>query len=210
MSSGDAGSGGGGSGGAGTGDGGAGPVGSAGPRRSHVVLWSSLGVAVVFAVLIAVLASSKSVGQETASSPLIGKPAPAITGKVVTGTDQVSLSQFRGEWVLVNFSASWCIPCRQETPQLLAFSRDHAASGTAVVLGVAYDQDDLGNLRAFLESSKAIWPVVNDGQADVDYGVNGIPESFLVDPEGTVVAKYLGGVNAAEINAFMAKAANGG
>ena len=180
------------------------------PRRSHVVLWSSLGVAVVFSVLIAVLASSKSVGQDSASSPLIGKPAPAIAGKVLTGPEQVSLSQFRGKWVLVNFSASWCIPCRQETPQLLAFSRAHAASGSAVVIGVAYDEEDLGNLRAFLESSGATWPVVDDSQADVTYGVNGIPESYLVDPQGTVVAKYLGGVTEAEIDSFIAKATTAG
>lgn len=180
------------------------------PRRSHVVLWSSLGVAVVFSVLIAVLASSKSVGQDSASSPLIGKPAPEIAGKVLTGPEQVSLSQFRGKWVLVNFSASWCIPCRQETPQLLAFSRAHAASGSAVVIGVAYDEEDLGNLRAFLESSGATWPVVDDSQADVTYGVNGIPESYLVDPQGTVVAKYLGGVTEAEIDSFIAKATTAG
>jgi cytochrome c biogenesis protein CcmG, thiol:disulfide interchange protein DsbE len=180
------------------------------PRRSHVVLWSSLGVAVVFAVLIAVLASSKSVSQDSASSPLIGKPAPPIAGKVLTGSAQVSLSQFRSKWVLVNFSASWCIPCRQETPQLLAFSRAHAASGSAVVIGVAYDEEDLGNLRAFLQSSGATWPVVDDSQADVTYGVNGIPESYLVDPQGTVVAKYLGGVTEAEIDSFITKATIGG
>ncbi len=185
------------------------PADRAGPRRSHVVLWSSVGVAVVFAVLIAILASSKPVGQGTASSPLIGRPAPIITGKVVTGAGQVSLSQFRGAWVLVNFSASWCTPCRQETPQLLAFSRDHPSS-TAVVLGVEYDQNDVGSLRSFLKSSAATWPVVNDSQADVDYGVNGIPESYLVDPQGTVVAKYIGGVTAVEVNSFIAKASGGG
>jgi cytochrome c biogenesis protein CcmG/thiol:disulfide interchange protein DsbE len=79
-----------------------------------------------------------------------------------------------------------------------------------VVIGVAYDEEDLGNLRAFLESSGATWPVVDDSQADVTYGVNGIPESYLVDPQGTVVAKYLGGVTEAEIDSFIAKATTAG
>jgi hypothetical protein len=91
----------------------------------------------------------------------------------------------------------------------LAFSRDHPSSA-AVVLGVAYDQNDIGSLRAFLESSEATWPVLDDSQADVDYGVIGIPASYLVDPEGTVVAYYIGGITAVEVNSFIAKAAAGG
>jgi hypothetical protein len=79
-----------------------------------------------------------------------------------------------------------------------------------VVLGVAYDQNDIGSLRAFLESSEATWPVLDDSQADVDYGVIGIPASYLVDPEGTVVAYYIGGITAVEVNSFIAKAAAGG
>jgi cytochrome c biogenesis protein CcmG, thiol:disulfide interchange protein DsbE len=175
-------------------------------RRSRVVLWSAIGAALVFAVLIAVLASAKSAGQGTTQSPLIGKPAPPISGQVLGGTKEVSLSQFTGKWVLVNFSASWCIPCRQETPQLQTFSREHSQQGDAVVLGVAYDEGDISNLTSFLKSSQATWSVVDDGQAVVEYGVSGIPDSFLVDPSGTVVVEYLGGVTSKELDSFIAKA----
>jgi cytochrome c biogenesis protein CcmG, thiol:disulfide interchange protein DsbE len=161
---------------------------------------------VVFAVLIALLASAKSAGQGTTESQLIGKPAPAVNGKVLGGSGDVSLSQFAGKWVLVNFSASWCIPCRQETPQLQTFSREHSQAGDATVLGVAYDEGDIPNLTSFLKSNKATWSVVDDGQAVVEYGVSGIPDSFLVDPRGTVVVEYLGGVTSKEIDAFIAKA----
>ena len=178
-------------------------------RRSRVVLWSAVGAALVFAVLIAVLASAKSAGQGTTKSPLIGKPAPAVSGKLLGGSSDVTLSQFAGRWVLVNFSASWCVPCRQETPQLLAFAREHNQAGDAVVLGIAYDEGDISNLTSFLKSSKATWPVVDDGQAVVEYGVSGIPDSFLVDPQGTVVVEYLGGVTTKEVDSFIAKATSG-
>jgi cytochrome c biogenesis protein CcmG, thiol:disulfide interchange protein DsbE len=190
--------------------GGAGPAEGGSPRRrSRVVLWSAVSAALVFAVLIAVLASAKSAGQGTTQSPLIGKPAPAVSGKVLGDTADASLSQLSGKWVLVNFSASWCIPCRQETPQLQTFSREHSQRGDAAVLGVAYDEGDIPNLTSFLRSSKATWSVVDDGQAVVEYGVSGIPDSFLVDPRGTVVVEYLGGVTTKELDSFIAKSTSG-
>jgi cytochrome c biogenesis protein CcmG/thiol:disulfide interchange protein DsbE len=110
-----------------------------------------------------------------------------------------------GKWVLVNFAASWCVPCRQEMPQLLSFAGAHARAGDATIVTVAYDEGDLRSLSAWLRSVHAGWPAVDDGQAVVDYGVSGIPESYLVDPAGTVVAKYVGGVVAAQLDAFIAK-----
>jgi cytochrome c biogenesis protein CcmG/thiol:disulfide interchange protein DsbE len=64
-------------------------------------------------------------------------------------------------------------------------------------------------VTAWLRASHATWPAVDDGQAVVDYGVGGIPESYLVDPAGRVVAKYVGGIVAAQINAFISKASVG-
>jgi cytochrome c biogenesis protein CcmG/thiol:disulfide interchange protein DsbE len=172
-------------------------------------MWAVVGVAVVASVLVALLASSKPTSQTATQSPLVGKAAPHVAGRVLAGGGTVSLSQLGGKWVVVNFAASWCIPCRQETPELLAFAAEHARAGDATVLEIAYDETDLTNLRAFLRSSKATWPAVDDGQAVVDYGVAGIPESYLVDPSGTVVAKYLGGVTAKEIDGFMVHASTG-
>jgi cytochrome c biogenesis protein CcmG, thiol:disulfide interchange protein DsbE len=175
------------------------------PGRSRLVLWVSLGVAAAVAVLVAVLATSGPADQVSADSPLIGKPAPTISGPNLLGGQPVSLSSYAGKWVLVNFAASWCVPCREEMPQLSAFARDHAASGNAVILTVAYDPTNLSDLAAFLRSQHASWPAVDDGQAVVDYGVGGLPESYLVDPQGTVVAKYEGEVVAAQLNAVIAK-----
>jgi cytochrome c biogenesis protein CcmG/thiol:disulfide interchange protein DsbE len=182
-------------------------------RRRRLVLWISLGTAAAVAALVAVLATSGPAGQASAGSPLIGRKAPSISGPSVglsaRAGQTVQLSSLAGKWVLVNFAASWCVPCRQEMPQLVSFAGAHARAGDATVLTVEYDEGDVGGLTSWLRSAHASWPAVNDGQAVVDYGVSGIPESYLVDPEGTVVAKYVGGVVAAQLNAFIAKSTAG-
>jgi cytochrome c biogenesis protein CcmG/thiol:disulfide interchange protein DsbE len=178
--------------------------------RTRLVLWISLATAVVVAVLVAVLATSGQAGQTTANSPLLGRKAPAIDGRsLLNGGQTVALSTLAGKWVLVNFAASWCVPCRGEMPQLLDFAGGHARTDNATILTVAYDEGDVSNLTSWLRTSHASWPAVDDGQAVVNYGVSGIPESYLVDPEGTVVAKYVGGVVAAQLNSFIAKSTGG-
>lgn len=174
-----------------------------------MVLWVSLAAAAALAGLIAVLASAGNANQVEASSPLIGKPAPPVSGTSLTGGPRVSLSEYAGKWVLVNFAASWCIPCRQEMPQLEEFARQHRAAGDAVVLTVAYDEGDAHSLGSLLRASRATWPSVDDGQAVVDYGVGKIPESYLVDPAGTVVAKYFGAVDAARLDALIGRMPSG-
>jgi cytochrome c biogenesis protein CcmG/thiol:disulfide interchange protein DsbE len=165
-----------------------------------VVLWSALALGALIAALIAVLASS-SPSSQSAHSPLIGRPAPAVSGQALGGTNQVSLSQFGGRWVLVNFAASWCVPCQEETPQLQQF----IAGGRGVVFQVAYDPNDLSALASYLKSVKASWPAVEDSQAVADYGVGDIPESYLVDPQGTVIAKYFGEVKAKALDNLIEK-----
>jgi cytochrome c biogenesis protein CcmG, thiol:disulfide interchange protein DsbE len=178
-------------------------------RRSRLVLWISLATAVVVAVLVTVLATSGSAGQVSVHNPFIGKAAPPITGRSILGGPSIKLSSYSGKWVLVNFAASWCVPCREETPQLQTFAADHRKAGDAVILTVAYDEGDVSNLAAYLRGSHATWPAVDDGQAVVDYGVGGVPESYLVDPSGTVVAKYAGGVVASQLNTVIADASDG-
>ena len=169
-----------------------------------MILWISLSVAVVVAVLVAVLATSKPASQIEGQSPLLGKPAPGISGASLTGTGQVQLSSYLGRWVVVNFMASWCVPCQEEMPQLLAYAQRHQGSAAPVLLSVEYDEGDAGALRSFLRSRDATWPAVVDAQAKVDYGVSGIPQSYLIDPEGTVVVKINGEINADQLDTDIA------
>lgn len=178
-------------------------------RRPRLVLWIALATAATLAVLVSVLATSGSAGQVKADSPLIGKPAPAISGKSLLGGPEVRLSSLSGKWVLVNFAASWCVPCRYEMPELLTFEQDHSRPANAEILTVAYDEGDVSSLASYLRGNHVSWPAVDDGSAVVDYGVQGVPESYLVDPAGTVVAKYAGAVDAADLNAFIAKSSGG-
>jgi cytochrome c biogenesis protein CcmG/thiol:disulfide interchange protein DsbE len=174
--------------------------------RGKPVLWASLGAGAVLAVLIAVFASSQPASQVVANSPLLGNAAPAISGDGLAG-GHYSLAQFRHEWVLVNFMATWCEPCQEEMPQLLKFTKQHAKAGDATVLTVVYDPTNVGQLKTYLAARSARWPAVNDPAASVPYGVTGLPSSFLVAPDGIVYAYMLGGITAAELDSYIQQGA---
>jgi cytochrome c biogenesis protein CcmG/thiol:disulfide interchange protein DsbE len=192
----------------GGGGGGAGGGGDGGARRrrSKAPLIVALSVGVVVAVLIAVLATSKSASdvEQQANSILIGKPAPAIQGSLFpSGT--ASLSQYRGKWVLVNFFASWCVPCQQEQGDLVTFQNRHLAAGDAVIFGVRFNDPDDSAIKAMMTKSGAHWPIVDDINAKFDWGVTGPPESFIVDPNGIVQAHIVGQVNANQLDSLLGR-----
>jgi cytochrome c biogenesis protein CcmG/thiol:disulfide interchange protein DsbE len=172
---------------------------------SHRARWVALAVGVPVALLVAVLATRQSAGTRAAQSPLLGKPAPEVTSQTVDG-DRVGLAQFRGRWVLVNFFATWCVPCRQEHPELIRFSNQHRQTGDLEVVGVVYD-DSLDAVRDFRRKEGGDWPLLVDtnGRIALDFGVSGVPESYLVSPDGKVAAKVIGGVQAAALDDLLAK-----
>lgn len=179
------------------------PAGGAGTaRRSRTVLWAAVSVAVFAAALIAVIASAQPSSEVAGKSPLLGNAAPPISGPGLRG-GHYSLAQFRGKWVLVNFMATWCAPCEQEMPQLMAFARQHDKAGDATVLTVADDPSNVGQLRDFLAAKGATWPAVDDPAATVSYGLTGLPSSFLVTPDGIVYAYLLGQVRASQLDNWL-------
>jgi cytochrome c biogenesis protein CcmG/thiol:disulfide interchange protein DsbE len=173
------------------------------------VLWAAGAVGAALAVLIAVMASAQPSSEVTAASPLLGQPAPAIQGPGLAG-GHYSLAQFRGKWALVNFMATWCPPCRKEMPQLQRFWQEHRARGDAVVFSVAEDPSDVGHLRTFFRSRGANWPAVVDSSASVAYGLQGMPSSFLVAPDGLVYWYLLGEVQAAQLDNLLKRGASAG
>jgi cytochrome c biogenesis protein CcmG/thiol:disulfide interchange protein DsbE len=121
------------------------------------------------------------------ASLAIGESAPdkelASLGEEGSG----SLADYRGQWVLVNFWASWCEPCRDEAPALEQFHREHS-SERFTVLGVNLD-DATGDASEFVEEYGLTYPQLRDGDGRERrdaYGMTGFPESFLVDPEGRI------------------------
>jgi cytochrome c biogenesis protein CcmG, thiol:disulfide interchange protein DsbE len=178
-------------------------------RRKRFALWCALGVGAAVAVLIAVLATSGQASEQLTNSPLLGKPAPALSGKALlngpSGGGPVQLSSYLGKWVLVNFAASWCVPCQEEMPQLLLFAKQHQAARNATIVTVQFDPTDGSNLKHFLKVRGVGWAAVDDPSAPVGWGVGALPDSYVVDPEGTVVAEVEGQANAANLDALINK-----
>jgi cytochrome c biogenesis protein CcmG, thiol:disulfide interchange protein DsbE len=188
------------------------PVGVApAARRGRTALVSSAVVGLLVLGLIVVLATRDPATTRAASSPLIGQAAPPISGERIVGpSGSFDLETLQGQWVLVNFFATWCVPCIQEHPELVSFSRRHAATGEAVVVSVVFD-DQAGEVARFFEERGGEWPVIADpdGRIALDYGVAGIPESYLIGPEGLVRAKLIGGIRATELDALLVRARGG-
>ena len=114
------------------------------------------------------------------------------------------LAQQRGQWVVVNFWATWCKPCLKEIPDLTAFD---AAREDVLVIGLAYEEIEAADMRAFLEKHPAGYPIalldVYDPPADFDTP-RGLPMTYLVDPQGKVAKKYLGPITSQELAADIA------
>ncbi len=177
------------------------------PRRRHTARWAALAVGVVVAVFVVVLATRPPASDVVAPSPIVGQPAPEVEGPGLDG-DTVRLSDLRGRWVVVNFFATWCVPCLREHPELVRFSDRHDAASVQV-LAVVYD-DQPADVARFFRDRGGEWPVVDDVGAKVDFGVRGVPESFLVDPDGVVRTRLVGGVTADGLSSLLRRAGVGG
>ena len=176
-------------------------------RPRHRVRWAALAVGTVTALIVVVFAVQPSAANRQVESPLLGRLAPPVTGPSVTPYPFGSLASLRGQWVIVNFFATWCIPCQQEQPQLARFAAQHTHRDAVQLTMVIYN-DSTPNVRQFLASRSGDWPAIEDpdGQISLSYGVAGIPETYLVDPYGIIVAKIVGGSTTAGLNRLIADA----
>ncbi len=118
---------------------------------------------------------------------------------------QHHLSDYRGKWVLVNYWATWCPPCRKELPELEVFH--NGSEGRAVVLGVNMEDIALGPLQEFVAEQFLSFPILLAGPMpgrDERVGpIPGLPTSYLISPQGEVVARQTGPVTAEAIRKFI-------
>lgn len=153
---------------------------------------------------VALLATRESAATRVADSPLVGRLAPEVSGETFDGR-VVRLSALRGRYVVINFFATWCVPCQREHPELRTFAA--AQEGRAEVLAVIFD-DDPERVQRFFETRGGEWPVLDDpsGKVALDYGVRGPPESFLIGPEGIVLSRIVGEVTAVGLTDLLTRA----
>lgn len=163
------------------------------PRRRRV--WRVLALLSAVAVLGLVLVTRLE-GQPPARSVLLGQPAPPLQGPTLDG-GTFDLDDWRGQVVLVNVWASWCVPCQKEQPLLVSAYEQLNPQGLQIVGINVRDKPD--EARAFMQKfGQAPWPSVQDpdGQRAVDWGTFALPETYLVDRSGTIVAKGVGELDA--------------
>ena len=143
--------------------------------RQSAAAWSALAVSMLAACG----------GAE--AGPAVGRPAPEYVAATLDG-DSVSLSSLRGEVVLLNFWATWCAPCRAETPFLQSLYEEHAEQGFRVV-GISMDTGDAADQVAdFVEEYEVGYTVLHDPRMRGMelYRIIGLPATFLIDREGVI------------------------
>ncbi len=171
--------------------------GTGAPRRvSFLVLLPLIGFAGLATILFISLAG---VHHSQLPSALIGKKVPTFSLPAIAGMDNVAgLSNAdlqKGHVTLLNVFASWCVPCREEHPVLMSLAQDAQFQQEGVKLvGMAY-KDDAANSRQFLDQSGNPYAQIGSdlaGRVGMDFGVNGVPETFIVKGDGTIAYKFIG------------------
>jgi cytochrome c biogenesis protein CcmG/thiol:disulfide interchange protein DsbE len=159
---------------------------------------------VIATALVGILFLGLGKDPQAIDSPLIGRPAPAFTLREVGTGNTVSLDQFKGRPVVLNFWATWCGPCYEEHPVLVAHAR---ATPQVQFLGVVF-QDTEDKIQRFLNDRGSAYPTVIDdaGKTAIAYGVGGVPETFFLDAKGKVVAKYSGPLTSELLQGHLSKA----
>lgn len=147
----------------------------------------------LFVALTALLAAGLRRDPGEIPSPLIAKPAPAFqlaTLDTGTAASLFAPADLRGQVWLLNVWASWCGACREEHPALLDFARQNSVP----IVGLDYKDApaDARQWLARLGNPYRVVPVDRDGRVGIDYGVYGVPETFVVDARGVIIHKHIG------------------
>ena len=157
-------------------------------------MWKFLLPATIFAVLVGFFFVGLSRDPSQVPSPLIGKPAPAYTlPKVEDLTQKVSNADYLGKKHLVNVWATWCVECRKEHAVLLEIARQNVVP----IVGLDW-KDDLASAQQWLQQLGNPYVATafdEEGRVAIDFGVYGAPETFLIDEQGKVLHKHIGGLS---------------
>lgn len=148
----------------------------------------------IFAALVALLGVGLTLNPREVPSPLVGKPVPSFTLAELHDPDKhLSSADLTGRPSLLNAWATWCVECRREHPTLVEIAR----SGEVPVYGINYKDERPAALEWLrrLGNPYVASGFDGDGRVGIDLGVYGLPETFLVDANGTIVYKHIGPIN---------------
>jgi peroxiredoxin len=156
--------------------------------------WLGLGMVLILGGLAGLYLTNQANAPEVAAGESRADLAPDFS-LVSLDDETLNLSDYRGQYVLVNFWATWCPPCRAELPDLVSYYHAYAEDGF-VLLGVN-EQEPASVASTFLQAQGLDFPVVLDSTGMVmnSYGASGLPSSFLINPEGQIVRMWTGMVN---------------
>lgn len=163
----------------------------AGKRGFNLAVFLPVGIFFALTAVFGMLLLIPGRNAATIPSALIGQAAPSLTLPALEGVDLPGFdpASFDGVTV-VNVWASWCGPCRAEHPLLMEMAKDERIK----IAGINY-KDGVRNANAFLTDLGNPYDVIgtdNNGRVSIDWGVYGVPETFIVSPDGTIVWKHAG------------------
>lgn len=166
--------------------------------RNHPIRWGVGGLLVGALVLLVVLTGRLDINRRLTPSPLLGKAVPAIDLPSLDGEEAVRFDSWKGEIVVVNFFASWCLQCLEEHQDLVSVAEAFQGKGVRFVQVVYQDEPD--RISAFLDregrSASTFYARDPGSRAAIALGVFGIPETYFIDPSGVLVGKIQGQANA--------------
>jgi len=166
--------------------------------------WKRFALPLAGLPIVALLAYGLTRDAKLVPSPLPGRAAPDFALTTLTG-DTLRLADLRGQVVVLNFWASWCIPCLQEHPLLVAADERWRDQGVRIV-GVVY-QDTPTNARDWLRERGGSWRHVLDthSRLAIEYGLFGVPETYFIDRHGVIAYKHIGPLSADVLASWITK-----
>lgn len=168
--------------------------------------WRRFAAPALAFVLVAALGAALLRPKDTSSGtgdPLLGQTAPTFVLKTLDG-GTLSLAQLRGKPLLLNFWASWCVPCRDEAPLLREVSEQQGAGGLKVV-GVLFQDPDQRRMRKFIADYGLAYPNLLDSdlKTSINYGITGVPETFFIGADGLIKSVDRGGLTRETLSAGL-------
>jgi peroxiredoxin len=156
-------------------------------RKSKWIVWL---LVLIVASTVCYMVGSTSTQQPSSTPSTTNAEAPSFTLSDVDG-HSVSLSNYRGKVVILDFWAPWCPPCRREIPDFIALQNQYASQGLQII-GIGLDQPN--NVASFVQEHGINYPVVvgNNVITNLYGGISGIPTTFVIDRQGNIINKFEG------------------